>query len=86
MLGRRCDIGCMTWPDDKKYNPCPICGEKTTRYRGVTVDDEDEINHALFEAFYENEWTPQLEMTPEESLYWASKYPDGRPDPPVQRS
>lgn len=85
-LGRRCDLGCLTWPDDKKkYDPCPICGEPTTRYRGVTVADEDEITQAMFEAFYK-EWDERkpanrLLMTPEESLYWDEKYPGGRPDP-----
>lgn len=83
-LGRRCDIGCLTWPDDNKYKVCPICGEPTTRYRGVTVADDDEINNAYFEAFYE-EWDEKmppsrLEMTPEEIIYWESKYPGGRPD------
>ena len=40
---RRCDLGCLTWPDDrKKYGICPICGEPTTRYRNVEVSDEDE--------------------------------------------
>lgn len=90
-LGRRCAIGCLTWPDEKnKYGTCPVCGEKTTRYRGVTVADEDEINAALFEAHYReyDERMPasRLKMTPEQALYWDGKYPNGKPDPPKPKT
>jgi hypothetical protein len=93
-LGRRCAIGCLTWPDDKKkYKTCPVCGEPTTRYRGVTVADEDEINAAMFEAYYA-EYDEKLSslrpnrfaLTPEETLYWDGKYPKGRPDPPKPKT
>lgn len=84
-IGRRCDVGCLTWPDDKKYAKCPVCGEPTTRYSNLKVADADEINETLFDVFYK-EWderqpASRLLMTPEEALVWDQKYPDGRPDP-----
>lgn len=83
-LGRRCDIGCLTWPDDPAYKTCPVCGEKTKRYRGVKPADADEVAQAKFEAFYK-EWDEKmpdsrLQMSPEQSLRWDGKYPNGRPD------
>jgi len=84
-LGRRCGLGCETWPDDDKFKVCPECGEKTTRFKGVTPISEEEARPYLFEAFYE-EWDvkmpdSRLQMTPEESLKWDALYPDGRPSP-----
>lgn len=88
-LGRRCELGCETWPDDNRYNKCPTCGEDTTRYKGVTPLEQDEANHAEFLAFYE-EWDKRpavrLQMTPEESLKWDALYPNGRPDTPAPKA
>ena len=55
--GRRCSIGCETWPDEPVYDPCPTCGEKTTRYKNLTPLPADEAQsillHAQFERYYE---------------------------------
>jgi hypothetical protein len=56
-LGRRCDMGCGTWPDKTIYSKCPTCGEPTTRYKDVDPMPDDEAQAILlasqFEAFYE---------------------------------
>jgi hypothetical protein len=40
--GRRCEIGCETWPDESTYTTCPSCGEKTTRYSNLSPLDAAE--------------------------------------------
>jgi hypothetical protein len=83
-LGRRCDVGCASWPDDQKYRTCPICGESTSRFTNLAPLDEDEAVSLIFEHFYEG-WcdaknqptTGGLPMSPEDSLYWEGKYPGG---------
>lgn len=56
-LGRRCDMGCETWPDKQIYAKCPQCGEPTTRYRDVYPLPDDEAETILvseqFKAYYE---------------------------------
>lgn len=56
-LGRRCAIGCETWPDEPLYSKCPTCGESTRRVRGVQPLPKDEAQslllHANFETYYE---------------------------------
>lgn len=84
-LGRRCDLGCETWPDDDKFKVCPECGEKTKRYKGVNPITDEEAVPYLFEAFYQ-EWDEKmpetrLQMTPEEHLRWDALFPNGRPFP-----
>jgi hypothetical protein len=88
-LGRRCDLGCETWPDDTKYKVCPECGQETTRYKGNNIHPltEEEATPLRFEAFYK-EWDEKmpesrLEMSPTESLKWEELYPDGRPSEPA---
>lgn len=55
-LGRRCDLGCESWPDEMIYSKCPVCGEPTTRFRNLTPLSDDEAQskllHAQFEEFY----------------------------------
>lgn len=66
-VGRRCTIGCETWPDEPLYVKCPICGEQTERYRDMEPLDSAEArairmqeqskdavdpNVAAFEKFY----------------------------------
>lgn len=51
--GRRCDLGCESWPDDDKYKKCPVCGDKTTRYTNLDPISEEDAAHVLFEHFYE---------------------------------
>lgn len=82
-LGRRCDLGCETWPDDDMFDVCPECGQKTTRYKKVSPIDMEDAVPMLFEAFY-REWDKKkpeerLRMTPRESRKWDDLYPDGRP-------
>lgn len=57
MPGRRCSMGCETWPDDPLFTTCSICGEKTRRVGNgqPTVSFEDARLaklHELFEEFY----------------------------------
>lgn len=55
--GRRCDLGCETWPDDDTYERCAVCGQLTERASGLrplSDDDAAELKRGLdFEAFYE---------------------------------
>lgn len=71
-LGRRCSIGCQTWPNDPEYAECPVCGEPTRIYRGVHPISQEEAQKALrraeFEDFYENEWTPDETPITDEEL------------------
>jgi hypothetical protein len=57
--GRRCDLGCASWPDSDEYDICPYCDQETTRYTNLTPMDPEEASkaksHVLFEDFYE-EW------------------------------
>lgn len=52
-LGRRCDLGCETWPDDDRYDTCPECREETTRYSNVKAITAEEASAREFELFYE---------------------------------
>jgi hypothetical protein len=88
-LGRRCDPGCESWPDDDRYKTCPLCGEETTRYRNLRPITQDEANELEFEAFYEKHCIDNdqpidgpLGMGPEEEAEWDERYPDGTPDLP----
>lgn len=66
-IGRRCSIGCESWPDEGIYAKCPRCGETTTRYSGLEplshaeakeirlaeqAKDAIDPRVARFEAFY----------------------------------
>ena len=51
--GRRCDLGCASWPDDERYEKCPICGEEAERFSNLEPLTESEAAHAVFEHFYE---------------------------------
>jgi hypothetical protein len=55
--GRRCSLGCESWPDDDRYSVCPNCGEETERFRNLyplsLKEAESKVNHIKFEAFYE---------------------------------
>lgn len=55
--GRRCELGCESWPDKAMYSKCPECGEPTTRYSNMSPlpDEEAEsiLLHKQFEAYYE---------------------------------
>jgi hypothetical protein len=55
--GRRCDLGCASWPDSDEYNECPTCGEATTRFGNLTPLPDDEARTITlkikFDEFYE---------------------------------
>lgn len=54
--GRRCEIGCASWPDKAIYMTCPQCGSKTVRFSNVhpMTDEEAEsiLLHQQFDAYY----------------------------------
>lgn len=56
-LGRRCEIGCETWPDSDEFKTCPKCGEPAKRYSGMTPLTLEEARsikaHIDFDAYYE---------------------------------
>jgi hypothetical protein len=55
--GRRCDLGCESWPPDERFITCPVCGEPTENYTNLKPLELDEalsiLNHQKFERFYE---------------------------------
>lgn len=54
--GRRCSIGCESWPDEPIFAKCPICGETTRRYRGLkplsNAEAQSVLLNAEFETYY----------------------------------
>ncbi len=71
--GRRCDLGCESWPPDDEFETCPICGQSTTRYSNLyplPMDEALKIKHRLdFDDFYEHEWDDIRED-------WLSRHPE----------
>lgn len=55
--GRRCALGCGSWPDKAIYATCPECGGKTQRFTNLEpMDDADAesiLLHQQFERYYE---------------------------------
>lgn len=55
--GRRCDLGCESWPDDAEYKVCPICSCEAPRFSNLRPLDKKEAAKAKarieFEVFYE---------------------------------
>ncbi len=55
--GRRCDMGCESWPDSDEYEFCHRCDEPTRRLRNLRPLDDPEANSLKlsleFETFYE---------------------------------
>lgn len=56
--GRRCAIGCESWPDELIYQKCPECGEPTERISNLSPIHPEEgrsiLRHKAFERFYED--------------------------------
>ena len=54
--GRRCALGCQSWPLSDDYKACPSCGEETKVYRNLNILDDDEARsiklHIEFEDYY----------------------------------
>jgi hypothetical protein len=50
--GRRCEIGCESWPDDDRYKICPLCKDPAPRYKNLTPMDASAARHREFEVFY----------------------------------
>lgn len=56
--GRRCELGCESWPDEPVFQKCPECGGPTKRWKNLDPIDHDEAEsiakHKAFERFYED--------------------------------
>ena len=54
--GRRCDIGCESWPDKPLFSKCPICGLPTECFDNLEPLDMDEAlrikARAEFDLYY----------------------------------
>jgi hypothetical protein len=63
-FGRRCAMGCETWPDDDEYAICPTCRSETKRYKGVKPLSKKEARtlkrQAEFESYYATQHEPDL--------------------------
>lgn len=51
--GRRCDLGCESWPDEDQYTVCPLCGDPAERFSNLEPLTPSEAKHRRFEAYYE---------------------------------
>jgi hypothetical protein len=92
--GRRCDLGCESWPDDDIYETCPVCGEPAERFSNLRPLSEKDARslrlHLAFEEFYAD-WCNDvgqpsdglLEPTEEQHKKYDALYPGGRPDNPT---
>lgn len=77
--GRRCSIGCETWPDKLIYKTCPECGESTVRFSNLKpipdAEGESVLRQRAFARYYEK-WCADrqqsvdgpLHMTPVDGL------------------
>jgi hypothetical protein len=56
--GRRCDLGCESWPDADEFSKCLRCGGPTTRYSNLQplslAEARSIKRHVEFERFYED--------------------------------
>jgi hypothetical protein len=54
--GRRCELGCESWPDTLEFKTCLRCGQPTERFSNLTPLSMDEarrlLNQARFNAYY----------------------------------
>lgn len=59
-VGRRCAMGCETWPAAADFALCPTCKGPTRLYRGVhplpAEDAKRLLRLAQFEDFYDTQW------------------------------
>lgn len=87
--GRRCEVGCESWPDDDIYDTCPVCGEPTERFSNLRPISEEEARSMRltleFEQYYIDYCNDRrqpldgaLPMPSEEEARWDEKYPEGR--------
>lgn len=71
--GRRCDLGCESWPPDDEFENCPICGQPTTRYSNLyplPMDEAMAMKRRLdFDDYYIHEW-------PEFREQWLLDHPE----------
>lgn len=88
--GRRCDVGCESWPDHDDYRVCLVCGEETTRYSNLLPIDEEEaqsLKRTLdFEEYYQGycdqvgqSTDGHLEPTEEQHEKYDALYPGAKP-------
>ena len=54
--GRRCDLGCESWPDNEAFKKCLRCGGETTRFSNLqplTLEEATKLlREAQFNAYY----------------------------------
>ena len=54
--GRRCELGCESWPDTLEFRKCLRCGGETTRFSNLSPLSMEEaqsaLRHAKFDAYY----------------------------------
>lgn len=53
VLGRRCAMGCETWPNTDDYLTCPKCGEPTRVGRDAVPLEPDVARGLLRQAQFE---------------------------------
>lgn len=53
--GRRCDMGCESYPDHADFSTCLVCGEPTRRLNNAWPMPEEEARSKLAHAKFE-EW------------------------------
>jgi hypothetical protein len=97
-VGRRCELGCESWPNKDLYKRCPECGQPTEVYRNLDpIDDEEaesRLLHAQFVLFY-TKWCKMkgysaeddstLPADPEIDAKYDMLYPEGKPDAPPSK-
>lgn len=52
-VGRRCALGCYTWPDKAMYLNCAVCGEPTERFKKRSPVDEEAAQRYFLELQFE---------------------------------
>lgn len=76
--GRRCTMGCESWPDSNDYQRCPICLEETVRYANLFPLPADEarsmVNHMTFDVYY-HERCEKIGLPPDGPLPWRAGDP-----------
>lgn len=71
----RCSLCSLNFPRRGEFSTCPRCGEPCTGYSNVSAMPESEafsiLYHAQFDRYYEEQHTPNLELTEDEEVMVA---------------